>query len=273
MSKIRHALLALVALTLGACTDLSAIGEFAKLSSDVTANTTVLGTYPAATKEAVRTALPGTKADAIARDEKAPSRAKLAQEGMKTLSLYMATLAALADPKLINPAGSAKKIEGSLQSLSIVDKSMADPATAVIKLIIGIPLDARRRQALSDLIHKANNDVQTLGNKLADFADEVALRYRNNSNTAESFYNRLKAQSADPAAREMTDEWRDYHMALNRKRRADAEAAAAVLRKIVQAQADLNAHVDDANLTTLKASLAVYAQDILTAAKFLPNAD
>jgi hypothetical protein len=263
-------LAALVALSLVGCADLSAIGDFAKMSSDVTANTTVMDTYPLATKEGVRTASPAGRADAIARDAKAAGRAKLAQQGMKTLSLYMTTLAALADAKLLDPATPAKSIEASLQSLSLVDKSMADPATAVIKLLIGIPLDAWRRSTLSDLIHKANEPVQTLGNKLADFAAEISLQYQSDINTAEGFYNRLQNQTNDPAAREMAKEWYAYRVEVYSKGRDQADAAEKVLRKIVQAQADLNAHVDDASLTTLKALLGSYAQDIFTASKFLP---
>jgi hypothetical protein len=257
-------------LLLAGCANLTSVAEFAKLSSDVTSNTAALDAYPNATAEGMRIAPPTQKAAIADLNERAADRTKLARKGMKALSLYMETLSKLADDKLVDVKTPAKSIASSLQTLSVVDKAMADPATALIRLLLTVPLDAWRRNAVSNLIEQGNEPVQALATSLANFANQVAAQYRIDAQYADRFYVDLQQRSSDPAAKEGAKEWLRYHVANFRKGRDQALAAETVLRKIVQAQADLYAHRDRLNGAELKALLATYGEDIFSAAKFLP---
>lgn len=270
MSKIRYVLLAFAALVLGACTDLSAVGDFAKLSSDVTASTPVFDNYPANTAEALRVSTPQDRATLTGFQQNAVARAELAQAGMKTLSLYMATLAALSDGKLVDFSTQAKSIEGSLQKLSLIKPELADPATALIKLILKVPLDAYRRHAVSTLVHDSNKSVVALSFALADFADHVATISEGAARDAGQFYTTLAQQTSDRSVREMAVEWRTYHRLNYAKTQAQAKAADKILRKIADAHNELDKNIDKLSTAQLKALLSDYGQDIFAAAKFLP---
>jgi hypothetical protein len=262
------AVLALIAL--GACTNLSAVSDFAKTGSKVTSSSVAIDSYPSAARELARMA-PAQETDTReAQARKAVEQTKVADLGLKTLSLYLSTLSQLADDKLVNVQSSASSIGASLKSLGAVKTSVSDPATAVIDLLLKAPLDAWRRAAVGNLIDAANEPVQKLANGLADFAAVTAQAYDRAISQADIYYRNLGAKSRDPVIREMLEEWRAMHTTDYAKERDQAAAAEVVLRKIAQAQADLSAHKNELSGEELKALLSEYKDDITKAAKLIP---
>lgn len=260
----------LLMLALGACTNLTAVSDFAKLGSNVTASSAAIDSYPTAASEQARMAPVATSAARKAQAAKAVDQTKAADLGMQTLSLYLSTLAQLADDKLVDVQASATGIGGSLKTLGVLNAAVAEPASAVIDLLVTAPLDAWRRQAVANLIEQANQPVQKLGTALADFAKVTALTYDQDIAQANIYYRGLGARSHDPAIRALLDEWRMAHTADYAKTRDQALAAETALRKIVQGQAELQAHKNALTGAELKALLAQYQGEILTAAKLLP---
>jgi hypothetical protein len=256
-------------LALGACTNLTAVSDFARLGSNVTASAAAIDGYPAAASEQARMAPAATAAARKEQAAKAVDQTKVADLGMQTLSLYLSTLARLADGKLVNVQSSAPGIGASLTSLARMNATVADPATAVINLLLAAPLDAWRRKAVANLIDQANQPVQKLGTALADFARVTAFTYDQDISQANIYYRNLGARSHDPEVREMLDEWRVLHIADYARARDQAKAAEAVLRKIVQGQAELQAHRNRLTGAELKALLTQYVDEIATAARLL----
>jgi hypothetical protein len=267
--KLKRAFVASALLALGGCVNLSAVSDFAKLGSDVTSSSAAIDSYPDAARALVRTASPGTIAARRRQAAKAVEETKVADLGMKTLSLYLSTLAKLADDKAADIKSSTSSIAASLKSLNLVRPGISGPATVLIDLIGG-SLDAWRRQAVSNLIDAANTDVQKLGLALADFAHETAQTYERATLQTNAYYDDMHEKTPDPAVQEMLDEWRAQHIADYRKARDQASAAETVLRKIVQGQADLQAHKNDLTGDELKTLLGQYEADITAAAKLLP---
>jgi hypothetical protein len=254
-------------LILGACTNLTAVSNFATLGSSVTSSTAAIDSYPKATQESARMAPPADAATRQQQAAQAPGETEVADLGMKTLSLYFSTLARLSDGKLVDVTSSASSIGTSLKSLSVVDATISSPATSLITLLLTAPLDTWRNEAVAHLINNANQSVQTLGIALANFADTTANMYDTDISQADIFYRGLGASSHDPAIREMLDEWRVQNINSYTAARDQASAAATSLRKLVQGQADLKAHKDELTSAELKALLTQCETDILSAAK------
>lgn len=266
----RRAVSVAALLAVAGCANLTAVSNFAKLGSDVTSSTAAMDTYPAAVQEQARMASPAELAARKTQAAGATDETRVADLGMKTLSLYLATLSQLADNTLIAVKPAASSIDASLKSLHAIKASIADPATSLITLLLTAPLDVWRREAVGNLIDRANQPVQSLGNALADFARATALIYDQDISSADIYYRNLGAKTNDAAVRELLDEWRLRQIADYAKARDQAKAAEVTLRKIVQAQAELQAHRNDLSSDALKALLTQYQDDIFKAAQLLP---
>jgi hypothetical protein len=266
----RGSLLLSTLVTIASCANLTAVSDFAKLSSDVTANTPAIVSYPTAAREMARMSPPAERALRNQQAKEAADQTQVAALGLKTLSLYFSTLSKLADNNTVNVKSAASSISSSLQSFGAIKPSIADPATAIITLLLTAPLDAWRRQAVANLIDRANEPVQRLARDLANFAKGVAQAYDRDISQANIYYTGLGARSSDPGVRAMLDEYRIAHIAEYSKARDQALAAETALRKIEQAHADLQAHKSDLNGAELKALLAMYGDDLKQAAKLFP---
>jgi hypothetical protein len=259
-----------LALGLSACANLSAVSDFTKLSSDVTANTAAIDSYPEAAQEIARMAPPSRKAERDQEAQAAKGVTEVADLGLKSLSLYFSTLSKLADDKTVDVKSSATSIGASLKTLGAVKASMADPATALITLLLTIPLDAYRRSAIAKLIEGANEPVQQLAEGLATFAGGVASEYQSVSLEANTFYANLHNQTSDRAAQEMLEEWRRAHVGRYSQLRSQALAAETAFRNIKKGQAALYEHKSDLSGPEIKALLAKYADEIFKASSLLP---
>jgi hypothetical protein len=248
-----------------ACADLTAVSDFAKLSSNVTASTSAISSYPEAAAELARMAPPASKQRTQTEADRAAAETKVAQLGLKTLSLYFATLAALADDKTVDVKSSASSIAGSLKTLGAIKPSIVDPATALITILLTAPLDAWRRSAVANLIDRANIPVQTLSRDLANFARIVALKYHEDRLQANIYYESLAKRSSDPAVRAMLKEWDQLHVTHYQQLEDQATAAQEALQAIEQAHADLQARKSKLSSSEVKALLAKYADDIFKA--------
>jgi hypothetical protein len=260
--------LVLALLATAGCANLTAVRDFSKLTSEVTASTPAIQSYPAAMREMARLAPPNERATRNAEARAAVDETKVAELGLKTLSLYFAALAKLADDSTISAPSS--NIGNSLQSLGAIKQDMAAPTNAIVNLLTKAALDGWRRQAVAKLIEGANESVSVLAEQLANFAKSVAQVYDRDISEAEVYYSMWQARSADPGVRAILDEYRVARIADYARSRDVALAAEVALRRIRQAQADLYAHRSDLNGAELKGLLATYGDDIKQAAKILP---
>lgn len=260
--------LALVLVATAGCANLTAVRDFSKLTSEVTASTPAIQSYPAATRELARLAPADERAKRNDEARAAVDQTKVAELGLRTLSLYFAALAKLADDSTINMPSSS--IGNSLQSLGAINTSMVTPTNALINLLTKAALDGWRRRAIATLIEDANDSVKALAEQLADFAKGVAETYRSDISQANIYYRNLEARSGDPAVRAVLDEYRIARVDDYSKARDRALAAETALRKIREAQAKLFEHRADLSGAELKGLLGMYGDDIKQAAKFLP---
>jgi len=249
-------------LSLGACANLSSVTEFANLSSSVTSSTGALDSYTSAASELARMASPANLAQEQAQAAKALDQIKVADLGMQTLSLYLSTVAKLADDKSVNVSSLASSIASSLNKLGAVHSAVSAPASSLVDLLISAPLDVWRREAVGKLIDKSNASVLQLGNALASLGTLTADQYSLAILQANIHYGQLEV-NANRQDREMLKEWRHLHVEAYEKAREQATAARTALLRIVKGQAALAAHKDELTGAELKALLSRYESDIL----------
>jgi len=199
---------------------------------------------------------------------KAADEIKVIDIGMQTLSLYLSTVAKLADDKSVDVSSSASSIGSSLKKLGPVHSDASAPANSVINLLLSAPLDVWRRESVSKLIDSANEPVQRLGMALAKFALTTALQYRTLIHESNIYYSSLESD-ANRQDREMLEEWHALHIADYEKAREQAQAAQTALQKIVEGQAALEAQKDKLTGAELRLHLTSYQSEVLGAMKLL----
>jgi len=254
-------------LLLGACTNLTAVSTFATLGSNATSNTTAIDSHLPAAQERARMASPERIVERKQQAIQAADQVKVADLGMKTLSLYFAVLAQLSSDKTIDVKSSAASIAGSLKSLGVIEPTISAPATSLITLLLTVPLDVWRQEASAKLIDGANEYVLKLGVALKDFAENTANVYDLDISQANVYYRDLATRSTDPAIRVMLDEWRVQHIMTYAKARDQAKVLAQALTQIVQGQSDLYDKRTELTGAELRRLLARYQDDIFSAAK------
>ena len=107
----------------------------------------------------------------------APQEAKIANAGLKALSLYLTVLGSLSSNSLINVSSSATSINNSLESLHVESSADVTAGTKLLQLLVSAPLDAYRNAAVGTLIKRANDSVMTLCGDLATEANAIAVAW------------------------------------------------------------------------------------------------
>ncbi|MGH7119282.1 MAG: hypothetical protein ACREFP_09910 [Acetobacteraceae bacterium] len=254
------------------CVDLSAVSGFTKLGSSITENTAAVDSYPDAVKYAAQFNPELQAKERLAAElPAADTQTKSADLGMKTLSLYLSTVSSLADDKTVDVSASTTSIGNSLKGLGVLKTATQKPATDLITLLAGGALDLWRRQAVANLIVKANPSVQELCAALAQFARLTAERYQIDAHEVATYYGNLGLHQT-PAVQEMLGEWRDEHVAGFTKASAAATAAAKAFTVIAQGHAALVAHAGELSSKELRAIIAKYQDQLSSAARLIIRA-
>lgn len=166
----------LILLATSACTDLSAVRDYAKTASTVTENSTIFRQWPTAYDTAlslsaaphVRSVAPGLHEKIQKEDAYAVGRSETAILAAQALTLYLKTLGQLADDKVADVSQQAADITAGLGKVG------ADPTgTAIASVafkVVGVVLDAVRKRAIVDLITNGHDDVKQLAHYLATVA-------------------------------------------------------------------------------------------------------
>lgn len=264
---------------LAACTNLSAVSQFAKTGADATSATDVFPGYVDAEASAVRLAYPPTDhptPDEIARRQRAreshaaaPALAKGDQAGLKALSLYFQVLASLSSDRLIDVKDAAASVAGSLHAVGVVGAPSVGPAGSLMQLLISAPLDAWRNRAVGHLIRSANDDVLQLCSDLSTAAKAVAVAWGADVELADAYYGGIPGPAGDLRGAVLMRMLARQESAEFRGQQKKAAALGEVLNNVCSGQRAMYAHVDKLDLGSLQAILNGYTAEIEGAAKIL----
>jgi hypothetical protein len=225
-----------VTLFVPGCVDLSAVRDFAKTSSAVSANEPVISGWPTNYDAAIKlAATPGLPPDLKTRLQEDAAAAKqdapLAIQAAKALSLYFDVLGKLADDKLPDVSSDATAIATAIGKLDTGDKA-AKGATSTLVDLIGVALDAWRKIAVRDLVIQSDPSIQVITAYLATVSLSVQKADKFAERVTDQYWETEGARSRDPAVQglvlkqERTDD-ADYATRI-----AQADAAAAAFKKI-----------------------------------------
>lgn len=241
----------LLMLVPSACTNLSAVRDFAKTSSAVSANEPVISGWPhvydtakmMAASPQVSKVAPDIESRLKSEAKAANADISLALEAGKTLSLYMNVLDALADNSLPDVSEQATSISSSLDTLGVVNDNTKSATGALLK-VIGISMNAWREQAIGALIKKSNGDVQTISAFLAATANAVEKADKLAMRVSDQYWEATGALSKDPGVQALLLRAERQDDQIYALRLAQAEAARVAFNKIAAAHAVLAKNAD-----------------------------
>ena len=225
-----------LALCIAACTDLSAVRDFAKSSSAVSTNEPVISSWPTAYDAARKlAAAPGMPRDLGPTLDEAAAGAKrdvpLAIQAAKALGLYFDVLTKLADDKLPDVSSQAATINADVAKLSPGDP-VAKNATSALLDVVGVALDAWRKVAIRDLVIHSNPDIQVITRYLAATSLEVQKADKFAKGVTDQYWETEGARSHDAGVQGLVLKQERIDDAEYDTRIAQATAAAAAFKKI-----------------------------------------
>jgi hypothetical protein len=256
------------ALLVSACVDLTAVHEFANTGSQIAANASVISdwkdTYNVAHQAALSPELHKSDPELVRILEENKERLEqytpLAGTASHTLSLYLQTLALLADDKLPDVSSQAKSIDNSLVALKVEStntKGLAAKGSAqAILQLLEIPLDLWRQYKLKDIILKSDKDVQILTRFLSDAADEINTLDKNAGEILTKYYEVSSLNTRDSGVRALLRRtvWEEDESTTTS--RQQAAKAAAAFTTIGKDHAALAKSADDLSGSAVKTTLA-----------------
>lgn len=243
---IRARLALLILLTTTACTDLSAVRDYANTASAVTANASIFRQWPTTYATAiplsgepqVRSRYPEYQAQLRQEMARDVARAQLAILATQSLTLYLTTLGKLADDKVPDVSQQSTDINAGLGKLG-ADPTVTAVSSAVFK-VVGVILDAVRRRAIADLIANANDDIKTITKFLAEeAAPNVRKANVNAIKAADQYWSGAIASTHDVGMRALLFRARMIDLAAFDAPIVQADAAQAAFKKIGEDQAVL----------------------------------
>jgi hypothetical protein len=252
---------------IAACTSLSAVSEFGKLSTNVTQSQPAIDGRAEALQVASTMAPVSGRPNAQKNLLAAREQQKVADAGLKALSLYFATLSSLADSKLRDTSADAASISKALQGAQIINSSMATSIQSIVGLVTSPLLAAWQGRAVSNLIDAANDPVQRLADDLAKLADDAASDRNYDARLADDYFD--PTSSKDKGIQRLLESQRSASVANFDQRIAQADAARDLLLAVKNGQAALQKNKDKLTSAELKANLDQYGNDIVNATKLI----
>ncbi len=264
------AALALV-LLIGACTDLSAVRDFARSSSAVSTNDPVIASWPTSYDAARRlAAVPGMPRDLgpalNAAAEGAKKDVPLALQAAKALGLYFDVLIKLADDKLPDVSSQAATINADVAKLA-PGNATAMNATAGLLDVVGVALDAWRKIAIRDLVIHSNADIQEITRFLATTSLEVQKADKFAKGVTDQYWETEGARSHDAGVRGLVLKQERIDDADYDTRIAQATAGAAAFTKIGADHAVLAKNADRLSAAEVQDTLSNDLPTLLNALK------
>jgi hypothetical protein len=184
----------LILLATSACTDLSAVRDYAKTASAVTENSAIFRQWPTAYDTSlelagqphVRGVYPQLHEQIRKEDAYAVGRSETAILATQALTLYLKTLGQLADDKLTDVSQQSADIKAGLGKLGVDPTGLA--ISEAISKLVGVILDAVRKRAISELIAKSNDDVKIITHYLATVAAKNVVKANEGAKSAAALY-------------------------------------------------------------------------------------
>lgn len=273
----------LLLLLASGCTDLSAVRDFANSSSQIAASETVISgwraNYDAAHQVALssemRKADPGRAKQLEQAAADAEKYTPVAEKAAQTLSLYLQTLALLADDKLPDVSSQAESIDKKLVALKVESSNTkglaAKGSTGTILKLLEIPLDAWRQTEVRDLILRSDKDVQIITEFLATTADTVNTAEKVAGSTLTEYYEVSSIRTGDSGVRALLRRAVWEEDASVETARQQAVKATAAFTAIGKDHAVLAKNAKDLSNAAVKATLASDAPLLQNTLKLFSN--
>ena len=255
---------ALFAILLSACTDLSAVRDWATTSLEATEFNEIVTTYADTPKRLAFY----DEAGAADWNQQADLRASQAEALTQQLSLvsdYMAALAALADDNVTDYTGDVESLTASLKRTGRVSEPTLGAAGNLVRLLLNAAARAWQKDEVGDLIARGNAPLQNILN--GELRSIVAEDFRRDLEIEAQVLDRhfedlLRIGGGSDAANAALNEWFVLRKAENASRMAAVESYLTVLGQIAEGHQKLYDNRDDLDAKQLAKDLFGLAKAI-----------
>jgi hypothetical protein len=268
---MRSRVLIVCTAALAACTDLSAVNNFANMRTSLPQVKTVASQFPAT--------LDLQLAWASSDDERTRMQAQLATRandtkvaiaGIQALNDYMAALGALASDAAPTQAQTdATTISNQLATLKPDGRDVITAAGSLIGKLLQSGLDAYRGKRVADVIVQYNLDLQSLTERLALFCNDVAAGYHSADTDLHTFYSpanaKLRTRAGSFESVMLSGSELNLRQNILAGKEDAANQAAGVLRDIGQAHQKLADNASKLSAAQLQADIQTLSTDVSAA--------
>lgn len=255
-------LLVVLVLTQG-CADLSAIREFANISSESAQYTKLVTDYVESPTRQKRYQPPSQheRLDRIAATRAAQQDRLLLRQSL--IEEYMDTLGRLAADEAVTYDKELDALGNAVKEKKLANAKEADAFSAVAKVLVKGVTDHWRQKQLKELIATSNEPFQVVVESLQVFVESGSGGDLLDEKAAiQSYYDTLDRASNDKAGKEALKEWRDLHLAAIDARMKAIESYAQILRKIAEGHQKLYDGRDDFSKELLLRDMRRYSKDL-----------
>ncbi|MDE0306654.1 MAG: hypothetical protein OXI87_17515 [Albidovulum sp.] len=262
--------IALLAIIVSACTDLSAVRDWSATSLQAVQFNEIVSTYANTPKRLESYDKDGANEWTLQSAER-KAQADALQLHLFVVAEYMAALAALSDDKAIDYTQDVGSLITSLKKTGHVSGQTLDAAEGLAANIGNAVAGGWQKQKIGELIEKSDAPLQAL---LADLKSIVDKDFRRDLEIERRvldlyFKELLDDSSASLVAKSALDEWYVLRMEQNTGRLAAVESYAAILDRIAEGHDELFRNRNDLGAATLANDLNELTKEIRKIAKQL----
>lgn len=248
---------------LAGCADLSAIKEFANISSQSADYTALVNEYVAFPSRQKRympvsqhSHLTQIAADREIQKERLLLRLKLIDE-------YMQALGQLAADDLVNYDTRIDALGKAVSENKFADPKETGAFADMAKVLTRAATDAWRKSKIKELVEAANGPLQIVIKNLKQVVDEgFGGDIETEKATVQTYYRTLVMKSADPAGIEAVKEWEEVRLASITERQNSIRTYSQILTKISEAHQKLYDNRHEITSKILLSQIQQYAKDL-----------
>ena len=256
------ALLIVLVLTQG-CANLSAVREFANISTESAQYTRLVDDYVEWPTSQKRYQPPDQYAllDHIARDRAAQRERLLLYHAL--IEEYMDALGRLAADEVVVYDKELDALGNAAKEQKFANAKEAGAFTAVAKVLVKGATDRWRQKQLKELIATSNEPFRVVVNSLRDIVEKgFAGDLLDETAAIQSYYRTLIRDSRDKAGIAALEEWRDLHLAGVDTQAKAIELYLRILKKIGEGHQKLYDGRNDLSKELLVRDMNRYSRDL-----------
>jgi hypothetical protein len=261
--KILLSAIVLLAFTQGCANNLKAIQDFASLSAESAAYTTLVEDYLEFPNRQKRYQPPSRHArlETMAEERATQQSALLLRQAL--LEQYMDALGRLAADDIVDNTAELSQLSAALQSQAGANPQDTEAYEKIAGILTKVAGDRWRQRQLRDLIEQSNSPIQhILGSLQHIVSDGFGGDLQTEEAAIQNYYSTLIMESQDPAGKAALAEWKELRTSRLQERSQAVQTYRSLLEKISEGHQQLFDRRQDLNNTQVIQQITHSVKDL-----------